>query len=132
MATKKLSAFEQAFADARKAGAKDFEFKGKKFHTRMASEETSSVGGTPKSGEYKTRAPYSGRGESMTSSNYVPRAKEPDMSAYVPRGSEPDMSSYVPRREPEPLELKRGGKVSSASSRADGIASRGKTRGKIV
>jgi hypothetical protein len=27
--------------------------------------------------------------------------------------------------------MKRGGKVSSASSRADGIAQRGKTRGKI-
>lgn len=132
MATKKLSAFEQAFADARKAGLKDFEFKGKKFHTRTADEETASVGGTPKFGEYKTRAPYSGRGEAMTSSNYVPRAKEPDMSAYVPRRSEPDMSAYVPRREPEPLELKRGGKVSSASSRADGCAQRGKTRGKVI
>jgi flagellar hook protein FlgE len=28
--------------------------------------------------------------------------------------------------------MKKGGKVSSASSRADGIAQRGKTRGKIV
>lgn len=31
-----------------------------------------------------------------------------------------------------PENLKRGGKVSSASKRADGIAARGKTRGKIV
>ena len=30
------------------------------------------------------------------------------------------------------LNMKKGGKVSSASSRADGIASRGKTRGRMV
>ena len=30
------------------------------------------------------------------------------------------------------IEFKKGGKVSSASSRADGCAQRGKTRGKIV
>jgi hypothetical protein len=33
---------------------------------------------------------------------------------------------------PSPREMKKGGKVSSASSRADGIAQRGKTRGKMV
>jgi hypothetical protein len=61
----------------------------------------------------------------------------------------PDMSAYVPRRTPGPLTdvdrpgtrvryenedtYKKGGKVksSSASRRADGIATKGKTRGKI-
>jgi hypothetical protein len=33
---------------------------------------------------------------------------------------------------PSPREMAKGGKVSSASSRADGIAQRGKTRGKMV
>jgi hypothetical protein len=126
VATRKLSEFEQAFADARKAGQKEFDFKGKKFHTRRADEETTSVGGKPKMGEYKPR-----RSEPDMSA-YVPRRKEPDMSAYVPRGTEPDMSGYVPRREPEPLELSKGGKVGSASKRADGCAMRGKTRGKMV
>lgn len=64
-------------------------------------------------------------------------------------GSEPDMSAYVPRRTPGPLTdvnrpgtrvryenedtYKKGGKtkVSSASRRADGIATKGKTRGKM-
>ena len=37
------------------------------------------------------------------------------------------------RRKPELLpKLKKGGKVGSASKRADGIAQRGKTRGRIV
>jgi hypothetical protein len=74
--------------------------------------------------------------------------------------STPDMSAYVPRRTPGPLadvdrpgnraryenedvsdmaykkggktkKMAKGGMTSSASSRADGIASKGKTRGKI-
>ena len=80
----------------------------------------------------------------------------PDMSAYVPRRTpqvasttEEGMRGYVPRRTPGPLTdvdrpgtrvryenedtYKKGGKVkaSSASRRADGIATKGKTRGKI-
>jgi len=83
-------------------------------------------------------------------------ATAPDMSAYVPRRTpqvasttEEGMRGYVPRRTPGPLTdvdrpgtrvryenedtYKKGGKVksSSASRRADGIATKGKTRGKI-
>lgn len=36
------------------------------------------------------------------------------------------------REAKEPRGMKKGGKVSSASSRADGIAKRGKTRGRMV
>ena len=40
---------------------------------------------------------------------------------------------YRHKKEPsEPVSKARGGKISSASSRADGIAQRGKTRGKLV
>jgi hypothetical protein len=62
--------------------------------------------------------------------------------------STPDMSAYVPRRTPGPLSdtdrpgtrvryenedtYKKGGKVSSASRRADGIATKGKTRGRYL
>lgn len=35
-------------------------------------------------------------------------------------------------KKPEPVKKARGGKISSASSRADGIAQRGKTRGRMV
>jgi hypothetical protein len=153
---KKLSAFEQAFADARKAGDKEFTFNGKKFHTRLASDETASVGGTPKAGEYKTRAPYSNRAETDLASNYKPRDN------YVRSGQKsfdtetesvpPDMSAYKPRREPKPLtevtkpgtntnyentetsdmSFKRGGSVGSASRRGDGCAQRGKTKGRLI
>jgi hypothetical protein len=49
-------------------------------------------------------------------------------------GAELDPKAMIGRAKRERMELegmKRGGKVSSASSRADGIAQRGKTRGKL-
>jgi hypothetical protein len=44
-------------------------------------------------------------------------------------GMEPDM--YIARRRMKEG-FKSGGKVGSASSRADGIAQRGKTKGKVI
>ena len=127
MATKKLSAFEQAFASARKAGDKTFEFGGKKYTTKRADDPQESVGGTPKMGEYVRRD--MGR-----------RMAEIDRET---RGD--DMAlRYQPRRTPKPLSevtrpgtrvtydnetnetFKKGGMV---KSRGDGCAQRGKTKG---
>jgi hypothetical protein len=68
-----LSPFGQAFSEARKAGEKVFTFNGKKYTTEMADDKPRSVGGTPKAGEYKTRAAYSDRGNEMTEKNAVRR-----------------------------------------------------------
>ena len=46
----------------------------------------------------------------------------------IPRVAPPKVS---PPQKPSTLPMKKGGSVSSASSRADGVAQRGKTRGKI-
>jgi hypothetical protein len=43
----------------------------------------------------------------------------------------PRSSTSTKKKPSNPYQLKNGGKVSSASSRADGIAQRGKTRGKM-
>ena len=48
-----------------------------------------------------------------------------------PRRSEEEMSELT-RELGRGMNYKKGGKVSSASKRADGIAQRGKTRGKMV
>lgn len=45
-------------------------------------------------------------------------------------GMEPD--AYILKRKLKEAGYKKGGKVSSASKRADGIASRGKTRGRMI
>lgn len=150
---KKLSAFQQAFADARKAGDKEFTFNGKKYNTKLASEETSSVGGTPKAGEYKTRAPYSDRGRNMTEDNYVRRDMAQRMDeidretnglrtelAYKPRRTpnaltevtKPGTNTNYENTEVSDMSFKRGGSVASASRRGDGIAQRGKTKGRMI
>ena len=151
------SAFGKAFREARAAGDKTFTFNGKKYTTQLASEvEQPSVGGKTALGQYKPRDTYSRQGQEETSANYKPR------NNYVRSGQKsfdtetesvpPDMSASKPRREPKPLTevtkpgtntnyentdtsdmtYKRGGKVSAASKRADGIAQRGKTRGTMV
>ena len=147
------SAFGKAFSTARKAGQKTFEFNGKKYHTRTAEEsEQPSVGGKVKPGEYKTRAPYSDRGRTMMEDNYVRRDMKDRMDVIDREAQGDDVAlKYTPRRKPEALTstdkpgtstryeneeatsetFKRGGKVGAASRRADGIAQRGKTRGRM-
>ena len=67
-------------------------------------------GTDPKSAERNLRLEY----ENMKKDEFVKKEFEPKPPA------------------PKPVKKASGGKVSSASARADGIAQRGKTRGKIV
>jgi len=141
------SAFGKAFREARSAGDKTFMFNGKKYTTDMAPEEQKSVGGKPKMGAYVPRDSDTRKGEIMRSKNAVPRDN------YVRSGQK----SFDTEREPEALaspnkpgtnisyentdvsdmSMRHGGAVKkmasggSASSRADGIATKGKTRGKM-
>jgi hypothetical protein len=93
-ASAKTSRFGAAFAAARKAGDKTFEFNGKKYTTEMASE--------------KKKVP----------------AKAAPSKGLPGRSTEGSVSDVVG--------AKKGGMISSASKRADGIATKGKTRGKMV
>ena len=141
------SEFGKAFRAARSSGDKTFTFNGKKYTTEMAPAEQKSVGSKPKMGAYVPRDSDTRKGEIMTSKNAKPRDE------YVRSGQK----SFDTEREPEALAstnkpgtnisyentdtsdmtYKRGGAVKkmanggSASSRADGIATKGKTRGKM-
>ena len=141
------SEFGKAFRAARSSGEKTFTFNGKKYTTEMAPAEQKSVGSKPKMGEYVPRDSDTRKGEIMTSKNAKPRDE------YVRSGQK----SFDTEREPEALaapnkpgtnvryentdvsdmSMKRGGAVKkmssggSASSRADGIATKRKTRGKM-
>jgi hypothetical protein len=97
---KKMS-FKQAFAAARKAGDKTFEFQGKKYSTQLKSE--------PKPTSTKEMADDR-------------RVKK--LGVFGAKGKNP--------RPANPSMFKKGGSVSSASKRADGIAMKGKTKGRIV
>ena len=58
-------------------------------------------------------------------------AKAPTPQNVIPQNVIPQNESPAVEENPQKL-FKKGGKVKSASSRADGIAQRGKTRGKMV
>jgi hypothetical protein len=151
------SEFGKAFRSARTAGDKTFTFKGKKYTTDLAPEEQKSLGGKLKMGAAVPRDSDTRKGEIMTSKNAVPRDnyvrsgqksfdKETEPSEimanrYRDMGMD-KMAEKSPYQEDEMMGgakggYKHGGKVKkmasggSASSRADGIATKGKTRGKM-
>ena len=141
------SAFGKAFREARAAGDKTFTFNGKKYTTEMAPEEQKSVGGKPKMGAYVPRDSDTRKGEIMRSKNAVPRdnyvrsgqksfdtEREPEAAAST---NKPGTNISYENTDVSDMSMKRGGAVKkmanggSASSRADGIAIKGKTRGKM-
>ena len=76
----------------------------------------------------------------MSTNRNVPSPPDMDSSKYEPDLNKPKKPKPKPRPKPvkkaefemeetETFTAKRGGKVGSASKRADGIAMRGKTRG---
>jgi hypothetical protein len=122
MATSK---FGEAFRAARKAGDKEFTFEGKKYNTRMAPEEQKSVGGKPKLDEYKPRRepePLTSTVKPGTNTNYE-NTDTSDMS--YKRGGSVKASKMGGVKTAKPS-------MGSASKRADGIAAKGKTRGKYI
>jgi hypothetical protein len=142
------SRFGKAFREARAAGDKTFTFNGKKYTTEMAPEEQKSVGSKPKMGAYVPRDSDTRRGEIMRSKNAVPRdeyvrsgqksfdtEREPAAAAST---NKPGTNISYENTDVSDMSMKRGGAVrkmasgGSASSRADGIAVKGKTRGKMV
>jgi hypothetical protein len=121
--------FKEAFAEARKSGGKSFEWEGKKFTTDLASDKPKAAAvSTPAKEKYET--PY----DRMNRQNREAAQSKADTKAETER---------LAKRSPAPGRgvfktseqkfmgsgMKKGGSV---SSRADGIAQRGKTRGKYL
>jgi hypothetical protein len=109
--TEKPQSFKEAFAEARDAGKANFTWNGKKYTTEMA----------------KKSSPM--RDTARETSDYGFGVTNPDEFG----GSEADMSAA----HDEGTRFKKGGcvkmaKGGTASSRADGCAQRGKTKGKVV
>jgi hypothetical protein len=143
------SGFGKAFREARAAGDKTFEFNGKKFTTELASQtEQPSVGGKV-SREYKSRDDRSPRAPTMVQgSTRTSMARKPDDETMAKSGESRRVRNMLDsaaeatgamrgarlnseeNTEASPETFKKGGAV-SASRRADGIAQRGKTRGKV-
>lgn len=165
------SEFGSAFAAARKAGDKTFEFKGKKYTTETA-EESGAAKKEARNASMRKQsdmisALQSAERNAPADTSALARKKMAEatkaaVDKYKYADSEESMGGYKPRFNPagmapkttegarptassdgmftdEDRAMKRGGKVKtyasggsvSASRRADGIATKGKTRGKI-
>lgn len=146
--------FKEAFREARKQGLETFTWRGKKYTTELASDKPK------KSEEKKSEAPsvnFATQGRNPT----VDFAKEGRVKPKAPEVGEPsqamrDEARYKVRSQKAPGKpggnrprttedvysalrrnptegMRKGGAVkSSASRRADGIAQRGKTKGRYV
>ena len=155
------SAFGKAFRAAREAGDKEFEFGGKKYNTKMKDEDSAPAKKAPTELEKKREmAAYldnakqtAGSGTSDLAKSKIKEASESATRSYGTAQKEESMKDYKPRYTPPAsaskttegatynkkpympeevdMSYKKGGSVSSASSRGDGIAQRGKTRGKM-
>ena len=88
------SAFGKAFAEARKAGDKEFSFNGKMYTTAMKGEKSAPGGREPVHVDAEA-------GMSRGRRDYVTSGKQSFDTETEP--STPDMSAYKPRRAPKPL-----------------------------
>ena len=133
--------FGAAFSAARKRGDKTFEFKGTKYTTQTKEEKDREVTPEAKKVMDQTRRDREG--------NFRAQARKADVDMETPeeRGAmnlegfkrdKKDMEGFKRDKKDmagsgEYSPFKKGGSVkSSASKRADGIAVKGKTRGKMV
>ena len=141
------SGFVKSFREACALGDNSFTFNGKKYTTEMAPEEQKSLGGKLKMGAAVPRDSDTRKGEIMRSKNAVPRdeyvrsgqksfdtEREPEALAST---NKPGTNISYENTETSDMSMRHGGRVKkmasggSASSRADGIATKGKTRGKM-
>jgi hypothetical protein len=113
---KKMS-FKQAFAAARKAGDKTFEFQGKKYSTRTREEPSEkTLNRIARKQSEEDKGPSDADLNRMKKKFDTPSSK---LGVFGAKGKNP-----VPAN---PSRFKKGGTI-SASKRADGCAIRGKTR----
>jgi hypothetical protein len=115
--------FKEAFAEARKDGSKTFEWNGEKYNTKLKEKVP------------ETEAKSSPSIKEETSSKPEKEEKKYGIGPHgafgeVEKFIEKNFKTPAQRRDEEKASSKmaKGGSVSSASKRADGIAIRGKTR----
>ena len=130
-ASESAKTFKQAFAAARRAGDKSFEFDGKKYTTEMAAPKS-------KAALLNDSSSYDRSSKRKDSASNRTEKKEPPLvkigraiaGTVSPERAFKSYAESTPYARAK-MGMKAGGKVSSASSRADGIAQRGKTKGRI-
>jgi hypothetical protein len=138
----KKQSFKEAFAEARKGGGKTFEWEGKKYTTDLASgnkptpKAAKPAAPAPAKPVEKYETPYDrknrqNREAGIDFDSMVGKLKNRITNA--PNSGQDRILTGIKKKSDENkmmgnTGLKNGGKVSSASKRADGCAIRGKTR----
>ena len=144
--------FKQAFAEARRSGDKSFTWQGKKYSTELATPkssaketpvrrvtETVEVTAKPvktakeEMTDVVSRTPLRNPQGGINVQNALRRMQEVGAAGMKESGRQARVDR-IRRNVGSNLEtygMKKGGKVSSASSRGDGCAVRGKTKGRI-
>lgn len=107
----KMASFGEAFKEARGRGDKTFEYMGKKYTTEVAKPKAETKAEAPKSKTFAEK--QAAAGDKM-------------------RGAYRDAAENLKRGARSIMGMKKGGMVGSASKRADGCATKGKTRGRMV
>jgi hypothetical protein len=139
----KPSSFKEAFAAARGNGDKTFSYNGKLYTTELASSAPKKSSPAPMQQEKavpisSSKSLMGSDRDNASAMSVNERIKKSLASAR--EGSGPTDSRSVNQRIKEALGMKKGGavkkmasggSVSSASRRADGIATKGKTRGRM-
>ena len=135
-----LSEFQKAFKAARAGGEKEFEFEGKKYNTKYKEEAESSVkkeepevkkSGTPDLPVTKAEAPEK-TSPPEKKTGIGPYNAFSGVGDYLNKTFTMEGREQAKKEAKERFGMKKGGTVrSSASSRADGIAQCGKTKGRI-
>jgi len=123
----KSMSFKEAFASARKGGDKTFEWQGKKYTTELAKPKAAAPAPAPAAApKPKYETPYDRMNrqnrEAAASRKSAADTERATLRENVRKGTSGGTNPKTL------LPMKRGGSVSSASKRADGIAIRGKTR----
>ena len=111
----KMASFGEAFKEARGRGDKTFEYMGKKYTTEVAKPKAEAKS------ESKSDAP-----KSRTFAEKQAAAGEKMRGAYR------SAADNLTKGARSIMGMKKGGMVGSASKRADGCATKGKTRGRMV
>jgi hypothetical protein len=121
----KSMSFKEAFASARKGGDKSFEWQGKKYTTELAKPKAAAPAPAP-APEPKYETPYDRMNRQNRETAATRKSSADTERATLRENVRKGMSGGTNPK--TLLPMKKGGSVSSASKRADGIAIRGKTR----
>jgi hypothetical protein len=126
----KTMSFKEAFASARGAGDKTFEWQGKKYTTELApSKPAKPAEPAPKT----TKAVAPEYKPTKATEPVKPRSFRSDLDELAKSNSSLGNVNMLAKGRMAPeKKYAKGGSVSSASKRADGCAVKGKTKGRFV